>query len=83
MFTTDSPSTLLRAKIIEIPAMFIKNVCLNLNTIFVLFQNVLVVSGCLFVGELAFLCFNNDEKPSIVCMKVTEHLRRINKSIVS
>ena len=77
---SEDPSAVdvLRAKIIAIPAVFIKKcLCLNLNTIFVLFQNVPVVSGCLFVGELAFLCFNNDEKPSIVCMKVTEHQRRI------
>ena len=32
---------------------------------------------------ISFLCFNNNEKLSIVCMKVIEHLRRINKSIVS
>ena len=39
------------------PQYLLKCLCLNLslNLIYVLFQDVLVVSGCLSVGELAFL----------------------------
>ena len=72
---------ILRAKIIAVPAVFIKKcLCLNLKN-YIRFVSKCSCRFWLFVcWGISFLCFNNDEKPSIICMKVTEHQRRINIS---